>query len=315
MNNNYKLKTLGAGSKFEYGGISWVLLQKTKTAALCLAEKILFNKAFDEDGNNNWAEASLRKYLNGEFIEHLAAAGAEKAAFLPFTVDLTADDGLKDYSKVTDRISLITCELYRKHRYIIPNADDWWWTVTAYSTASNGYSYYVRNVGTSGALISYNASDGRLGVRPLCNLNSSIVVSATEVRDYTPEEEPKTETAEQPPKPATEKQGSTRTLHKKAVKRAYEVLDKAQQNYLKNGDPAVIGQIAAALTTLQAVTQIKLTDEEKAELRDLHAEAMKLSYKCVQLSFDLYIEQADKTYPDKATEALLTLQAILGING
>ena len=309
MKNNYILKTLGAGSKFEYGGISWVLLQKTKTAALCLAEKILFNKAFDEDGNNNWAKASLRKYLNGEFLEQLAAANAEKAAFLPFTVDITADDGLKDYSKVTDRISLITCELYRKHRYIIPNADDWW-TVTAYSTASNGYSRHVRNVNTSGALDNYYAPYGRSGVRPLCNLNSSIVVSASEERDYTPEKEPKMETAEQQPKPATEKQDSTRTLHKKAIRRAYEVLETALDDSLQQRGIG-LDVIVTSLATLQNLTKFELTAEEKAELHSIHNDAIKKSYKCIQLTFDLFLEKKNENYPNDAIEALAFLPVLV----
>lgn len=193
MNNNYKIKNLVAGSKFVYGGVSWVLLQKTKAAALCLAEKILFNKAFDENESNDFAESTLYKHLNGEFLDGLAADGADKEAFLPFKVDLTADDGLKDYGSVTGKVSLITCDLYRKHRYIIPNADGWWWTATPWSTASNGYSFSVRGVSTSGALGNYSAGYGNIGVRPLCNLASSILVSVTDLKDYAPAEEPEAE--------------------------------------------------------------------------------------------------------------------------
>jgi hypothetical protein len=44
-------------------------------------------------------------------------------------------------------------------------------------TPSSSYSRYVRNVGTSGALYSSGAYGGNVGVRPLCNLQSDILVS------------------------------------------------------------------------------------------------------------------------------------------
>ena len=46
-------------------------------------------------------------------------------------------------------------------------------------TPDSGYSYYVRYVYSSGALFDSNAYNGNGGVRPLCNLSSSILVSDT----------------------------------------------------------------------------------------------------------------------------------------
>lgn len=254
MNNNtYKIKNLGAGSKFVYGGVSWVLLQKTKAAALCLAEKILFEKAFDDDGNNNFAESTLYKHLNGEFLDQLAADGADKDAFLPFKLDLTADDGLKDYGSVTGKVSLISCDLYRKHRYIIPNADGWWWTATAYSTASNGYSCNVRFVSTSGALDSSNAYYGSIGVRPLCNLASSLLVSVTDLKDYTPDEEEaeQEETQVQSKKPEQEETNARYKRHK-------ELCGQLNSTYIaKNHDYGnSFGDMFRELGIITAVTRI-----------------------------------------------------------
>lgn len=49
----------------------------------------------------------------------------------------------------------------------------YWWLRTPYSS----YAYYVRCVLSVGSLSSYYAYDGIIGVRPLCNLKSSILVS------------------------------------------------------------------------------------------------------------------------------------------
>lgn len=51
----------------------------------------------------------------------------------------------------------------------------YWWLCDTYAS----FSYYVRGVYASGALLHYDAICGYIGVRPLCNLNSSILVSDT----------------------------------------------------------------------------------------------------------------------------------------
>lgn len=170
--------TLGAGSVFTYGGIRWIILEHARGAALCLAVDLLPDeKPFDTEGSNDWAGSSLRAYLNDDFIKELVAAGADADAFAEMVVDLTSDDGLEDYGTDRCKIALISDAQYRRFRKIIPNANNWWWTITPFSTAKNGYSRDARYVNTSGALYNYYAWRGDIGVRPLCNLKSSIMVS------------------------------------------------------------------------------------------------------------------------------------------
>lgn len=170
--------TLGEGSVFTYGGIRWILLEHARNAALCLAADLLPDeKPFDAEGNNDWAGSSLRAYLNGDFVKDLLTAGADADAFVEMVVDLTSDDGLDDYGTDRCKIALISDAQYRRFRKIIPNVNNWWWTITPFSTAKNGYSRIARGVGASGALRNSDAWYGDYGVRPLCNLKSSIMVS------------------------------------------------------------------------------------------------------------------------------------------
>lgn len=170
--------TLGEGSVFTYGGIRWILLEHARNAALCLAADLLPDeKPFDAEGNNDWAGSSLRAYLNGDFVNNLLTAGADADAFAEMVVDLTSDDGLDDYGTDRCKIALISDAQYRRFRKIIPNVNNWWWTITPFSTAKNGYSRTARGVNTSGALSYCSAWSGSYGVRPLCNLKSSIMVS------------------------------------------------------------------------------------------------------------------------------------------
>lgn len=91
-----------------------------------------------------------------------------------FNVDLTADDGLKNYGGDRVRVGLITCDEYRLLRGNIPELPDtWWWTATPDSPKNN----LVRNVDSGGTLNSNYAYSGYNGVRPLCVLKSEILKS------------------------------------------------------------------------------------------------------------------------------------------
>ena len=63
-----------------------------RQASDCVEER-----AFDEGNKNDFAASSLRAYLNGEFLRRLIKAGAPEEMFEYFNIDLTADDGLKNY--------------------------------------------------------------------------------------------------------------------------------------------------------------------------------------------------------------------------
>ena len=111
-------------------------------------------------------------------------------AFLTTELDLTTDDGLKDYGTCTVTIFLLTVDQYRRNRDVIPNADDWWWLSTAFSTKSNGYESLARLVGTDGALSWVGACLGDGGLRPACYLDSDLLISVEDgeaTDDVTPE--------------------------------------------------------------------------------------------------------------------------------
>ena len=179
-----KIGQFGAESRITYGGVKWVVLDARPNMSLCLAEDVLKDEngevrymAFDTDNKNDFAASSVRAFLNGDFLEELAGAGADKEAFVPIVLDLTSDDGLDDYGTDSAKIGLITDQMYRAFRKIIPKASEDYWTCTPFSTERNGYKSFVRSVGTSGAL-NYNfACSGYWGVRPLCALKSDILVS------------------------------------------------------------------------------------------------------------------------------------------
>lgn len=180
---------IAPSSVISYGGLDCIVLDVEQDKILVLAKESIGNMPFDEGNSNNFPKGTLCKYLNGEFIKTLKANGADTSALIPTTIDLTSDDGLKDYGETTQKIFLLTCDMYRKYRSIIPNLDDWWWLATAYSTESNGYARSARYVLSAGGLRYSLAYRGALGVRPAFYLKSSILESLSpSLSEFTTEE-------------------------------------------------------------------------------------------------------------------------------
>lgn len=180
---------IAPSSVISYGGLDCIVLDVEQDKILVLAKESIGNMPFDEGNSNNFPKGTLCKYLNGEFIKKLKANGADTSALIPTTIDLTSDDGLKDYGETTQKIFLLTCDMYRKYRSVIPNLNDWWWLATAYSTESNGYAILARYVLSDGGLNYDTAYYGDFGVRPAFYLKSSILESLSpSLSEFTTEE-------------------------------------------------------------------------------------------------------------------------------
>lgn len=177
-----KLKDIPRGQTFEYCGREWIVLEHQNVGrTLVMLKNPIGRMLFDKNNCNNWAKSSLRQYLNTVFLdEMLDGIFRLKLGFHAWTTDLTADDGLKDYGSSIDIVSLLTCDLYRKHRDIIKPIDEWWWLATPYSPVSN-HSGYVCYVNMNGSLSGSGACVGNGGVRPLCCLSSDVLVETSKV--------------------------------------------------------------------------------------------------------------------------------------
>ena len=80
------------------GGIAFTIIQTAESWVKCIASECIGYGAFDAKNRNDFAASDIREFLNGEFLQKLIGAGAPEAMFEYFNVDLTADDGLKDYA-------------------------------------------------------------------------------------------------------------------------------------------------------------------------------------------------------------------------
>ena len=149
------------GEHFMYKGIEFIRLGKEQGGILCITAKVWKELPFDKNRCNDYTKSSLRKELQQKFLPLL-----DEADLLPYEMDLTADNGDTAYGKCTDKVGLISCDLYRKYRNFIPLFDEWMWTCTAWHCIS-GTANGVRSVHTSGALYYLTASLAN-GVVPAC---------------------------------------------------------------------------------------------------------------------------------------------------
>lgn len=186
-----KLNALRRGDTFALAGINWKVLKELEPAHsgavqnyFCEAAEDIFQAPFDENGNNNWNNASLRERLNGDFLDALEK---ERPGILEFIVptyrDLTADDGLNDYGACLDKVTMLTADEYRETRDLHPAPEHWRWLITPDGTPASSGTSFVRYVYSDGSLSYGRACSGRRGVRPALTLKSDLLVSVPGTED------------------------------------------------------------------------------------------------------------------------------------
>lgn len=175
-NRSLRLSDVPAGELVKIGEHEFIVLEQSgDTTALIRKDLLPTSEKF---GKNNNYDGSYVDAVCNKFAEEIASIVGEKK-LVEHTVDLTSDDGLKDYGKIRRRASLLTADLYRRYVEILnkfkPNK--WWWLATAFSTKKHDGDSWAKCVSPSGYLdCDYYYINVR-GVRPFCILKSNIFVS------------------------------------------------------------------------------------------------------------------------------------------
>ena len=165
-------RTFKYGDVFHVAGLDWIVLRTTPAPMpgcsdlyFCEATEDVFQAPFDENDCNDWNKASLRKRLNGEFLDNLIAeCPGLKDAIVPTYRDLTADE-------------------YRQTRDLHPAPEHWRWLITPDGTPKSSGTSFVRCVYSGGSLNNDSAYGGDRGVRPALTLKSDILASILDAED------------------------------------------------------------------------------------------------------------------------------------
>lgn len=162
-------------------GITWSkFAEDDEGNAYMLADENICDMKFGE--NNDWRESPIRKKLYEElYLKIVDELGAD--ALIKIQTDLFSHDGLRDYGKCEDMVSLLTYDLYRNNRENIKSSDEYFWTCTPDYTLSGNNARFVRCVRSRGSVCCYGCGWNDLGVRPFFILQSDIFVSCDNVAD------------------------------------------------------------------------------------------------------------------------------------
>lgn len=181
-----KLKEIKPGEVFTFGGYEWIKLED----GLSITKDIVTEKEFDSECNNSYTTSKVKCYLTDAFTDYLCEDGADISSFDFFPLDLTADDGTKEYAPYKVIIGLLTATLYRKNRHLLEPISDSWWLATpkSYKPKNNDTVMYVDE---DGVLKDEFVWIQGHGVRPVCKLAEETLV---DVPDENPIEQTEADT-------------------------------------------------------------------------------------------------------------------------
>ena len=93
----------------------FVMEHRNGTTAVMLKSLLRESEKFGD--NNNYDGSNADKICN-DFAKEIANIVGEEN-IVEHTVDLTSDDGLDDYGQIKRKMSLLTCDLYRRYVRIL----------------------------------------------------------------------------------------------------------------------------------------------------------------------------------------------------
>ena len=171
-----KLADVNVGETVWIGPWEFLILDHMEDETVVILKDLLREDV--RFGKNNCYDGSAVDAICNEFAEELAGVVGEEN-LTEFAVDLTSDDGLKDYGVVRRKAALLTTEMYRLFVDVLDRRilGKWWWLSTPFSTKRHGDDRCVKCVSPRGLINRDLCSRDSIGVRPFCILKSNIFVS------------------------------------------------------------------------------------------------------------------------------------------
>lgn len=176
---NVELSTLKRGEVFQTTGKRKykVMEQYGDTTKIISLDLVKENVEFGD--TSDYKTSKVKKLCDTEILKDFEEEfGAENIE--EHTAEIITADGQK-VGSVKCKIRPITFDETREYTDITPNNDlnDWYWTLSPWSTEERGWKNSVTVVSPSGVINSNYYGNGD-GVRPVCILKSNIFVSKVE---------------------------------------------------------------------------------------------------------------------------------------
>ena len=176
---NVELSTLKRGDVFQTTGKRKykILEQYGDTTKIISLDLVKENVKFGD--NTDYNKSNVKKLCDTEILKDFEEEfGAENIK--EHTTDIITVDGQK-IGTVDCKVRPITFDEARGYTDITPNPclNDWYWTLSPWSTKERGWEKACTVVSPSGIIVNISFNCG-IGVRPVCILKSNIFVSKVE---------------------------------------------------------------------------------------------------------------------------------------
>ena len=174
-----KLKNLNPGERFKIADWTFIVLRHDERGTLVISNDLLAkNVEFGE--TRNYKESNVRKVIENDILP-VVENRIGKDNIIEHCVDLTSVDMQNEFGDVRCRMRPISFDEAREYNNLLVNKelDDWYWTLTPWSTKERGRLSSLAVVSPAGGIHNGCYFNGR-GVRPCCILNSNIFVSERE---------------------------------------------------------------------------------------------------------------------------------------
>lgn len=171
-----RLRDLNPGDRFKIADWIFIVLQHDERGTLVISNDLLAeNEEFGE--TKNYKKSNVKKVIE-EKILPIVENAVGKDNIVSHSVSLASVDAQNEFGVMQCKMRPISFDEAREYNDLLVNKklDDWYWTLTPWSTEERGYKYSIAVVSPSGG-INYNNCNCIYGVRPVCILNSNIFVS------------------------------------------------------------------------------------------------------------------------------------------
>lgn len=174
-----KLSELRRGESFMIGEHEFIVLDQGVDVTKVISKGFMAeNISFDPD-TKDYNKSKIKKFIE-EKIQPVIESEVGAENIVEHEVSLRSLDMQKEFEDVSAKVRPITFDEARLYNDLLVNEDldNWWWTLTPWSTAKRGYRYGITVVCPSGRIGSdYCFCSYNYGVRPFCILKSNIFVS------------------------------------------------------------------------------------------------------------------------------------------
>ena len=161
-------------------GTEYIVLEQLGEITAIISRKFMLENVVFDENEPDFSKSNVLREINDKCKPIIVDDfGADN--IMPSIVNFTTVDNQSRYEQNAFPVRLITFDEARQYNNLIVNEelDDYWWTLTPWSTESRGWKYSVTVVSPRG-FICNNSCDNYNGVRPFLYLKSNIFVSKGE---------------------------------------------------------------------------------------------------------------------------------------